>query len=106
MGARVPPFVSRASHAALVYRGRAGSLRPRKATTYTLPRRVGAREAARLTAACLPVSPASALRSGLIDRVIAADAADYRAQVTALAGQPRPRSNGRWPPTEPPNWPS
>ena len=52
-----------------------------------LPRRVGAREAARLTAACLPVSPASAQRSGLIDRVIAADAAGYRAQVTALAEQ-------------------
>ena len=50
--------------------------------TYTLPRRVGAREAARLTGACLPVSPASALRSGLIDRVIAADAAGYRAQQT------------------------
>ena len=55
--------------------------------TYTLPRRVGAREAARLTAACLPVSPASAQRSGLIDRVIAADAASYRAQVAALAEQ-------------------
>jgi putative two-component system protein, hydrogenase maturation factor HypX/HoxX len=55
--------------------------------TYTLPRRVGAHEAARLTSACLPVSPASALRSGLIDRVIAADAASYRAQVATLAEQ-------------------
>jgi putative two-component system protein, hydrogenase maturation factor HypX/HoxX len=55
--------------------------------TYTLPRRVGAQEAARLTGACLPVSPASALRSGLVDRVIAADAAGYRAQVAALAEQ-------------------
>ena len=55
--------------------------------TYTLPRRVGAPEAARLTGACLPVSPASALRSGLIDRVIAADPAGYRAQVAALAEQ-------------------
>ncbi len=55
--------------------------------TYTLPRRVGAPEAARLTSACLPVSPASALRSGLIDRVIAADPAGYRAQVAALAEQ-------------------
>ncbi len=53
--------------------------------TYTLPRRVGAQEAARLTAACLPVSPASALRSGLVDRVIAADPAGYHEQVTALA---------------------
>ena len=55
--------------------------------TYTLPRRVGAQEAARLTGACLPVSPASALRSGLVDRVIAADAVGYRAQVAALAEQ-------------------
>ena len=55
--------------------------------TYTLPRRVGAREAARLTAECLPVSPASALRSGLIDRVIAADVAGYRTQVAAEAEQ-------------------
>ncbi len=55
--------------------------------TYPLPRRVGAAEAARLTCACLPVSPASALRSGLVDRVIAADAAVYRAQVAALAEQ-------------------
>ena len=55
--------------------------------TYTLPRRVGAPEAARLTSACLPVSPASALRSGLIDQVIAADPAGYRAQVAALAEQ-------------------
>ncbi len=53
--------------------------------TYTLPRRVGTQEAARLTSACLPVSPASALRSGLVDRVIAGDAAGYRAQVAALA---------------------
>jgi putative two-component system protein, hydrogenase maturation factor HypX/HoxX len=55
--------------------------------TYTLPRRVGAGEAARLTQACLPVSPASALRSGLVDQVIADDAAGFRAQVAALAEQ-------------------
>jgi putative two-component system hydrogenase maturation factor HypX/HoxX len=53
--------------------------------TYTLPRRVGAGEAARLTQACLPVTPVSALRSGLVDRVIAEDAAGFRAQVAALA---------------------
>ena len=53
--------------------------------TYTLPRRVGAHEAARLTQACLPVAPASALRSGLVDQVIAGDPASYRAQVAALA---------------------
>ena len=55
--------------------------------TYTLPRRVGASEAARLTQACLPVTPASALRSGLVDRVIAGDPADFRTQVSALAGR-------------------
>ena len=55
--------------------------------TFTLPRRVGAEEAARLTQACLPVTPASALRTGLVDRVIAGDAAGFRAQVAALAGQ-------------------
>jgi putative two-component system hydrogenase maturation factor HypX/HoxX len=53
--------------------------------TYTLPRRVGAREAGRLTEGCLPVSSASALHSGLVDRVIAADSAGYREQVAALA---------------------
>src|SRR5215472_6487516 len=55
--------------------------------TYTLPRRVGAEQAARLTHACLPVSPAAALRCGLIERVIAGGIADYGAQVAALAGQ-------------------
>jgi putative two-component system hydrogenase maturation factor HypX/HoxX len=55
--------------------------------TYTLPRRVGAEQAARLTEACLPVSTASALRCGLADRVIGGDIAGYRAQVAALAGQ-------------------
>jgi len=53
--------------------------------TYTLPRRVGAEEAARLTDACLPVSPASALQSGLVDRVIEGGADAFRAQVAALA---------------------
>ena len=53
--------------------------------TYTLPRRVGASEAARLTRACLPVTPASALRCGLVDHVIGDDAAGFRAQVAALA---------------------
>ena len=53
--------------------------------TYTLPRRVGAHEAARLTQACLPVTPASALRSGLVDQVIGGDPASYRAQVAARA---------------------
>ena len=48
---------------------------------------MGAGEAARLTQACLPVTPASALRSGLVDRVIADDAAGFRAQVAVLAQQ-------------------
>ena len=55
--------------------------------TYTLPRRVGAVEAARLTQACLPVSPASARRYGLIDQVISGGVADYRAHVATLAAQ-------------------
>jgi putative two-component system hydrogenase maturation factor HypX/HoxX len=53
--------------------------------TYSLPRRVGAQKAAELTHACLPVSPASALRCGLIDRVITGGIAGYRQQVAALA---------------------
>jgi putative two-component system hydrogenase maturation factor HypX/HoxX len=55
--------------------------------TYTLPRRVGAGHAARLTQDCLPVTPAAALRCGLVDRVIPGGAAEYRAQVAALARQ-------------------
>ena len=53
--------------------------------TYTLPRRVGAHKAAELTQACLPVSPGSAARCGLVDRVITGDVAGYRQQVAALA---------------------
>jgi putative two-component system hydrogenase maturation factor HypX/HoxX len=55
--------------------------------TYTLPRRVGDEQAARLTGECLPVSPASALRYGLVDEVIGGGAAAYRAQVATLAGR-------------------
>jgi putative two-component system hydrogenase maturation factor HypX/HoxX len=55
--------------------------------TYTLPRRVGAAEAARLTQACLPVTPGSALRSGLVDHVIADTAAGFRGQAAGLAEQ-------------------
>ena len=53
--------------------------------TYSLPRRVGLEEATRLTESCLPVSSASAARSGLIDRVIPGHVADYRAQLMNLA---------------------
>jgi putative two-component system hydrogenase maturation factor HypX/HoxX len=55
--------------------------------TYTLPRRVGPEEAARLTRECLPVTPSAALRTGLVDQVIADGAAGFRAQVAALAEQ-------------------
>jgi putative two-component system protein, hydrogenase maturation factor HypX/HoxX len=55
--------------------------------TYSLPRRVGAQEAARLTEDCLPVTPASALRTGLVDRVIAGPATGYRFKVITLAEQ-------------------
>jgi putative two-component system protein, hydrogenase maturation factor HypX/HoxX len=53
--------------------------------TYTLPRRVGEDQAARLTDACLPVSSASALEYGLVDRVIEGGADAFRAQVAVLA---------------------
>jgi len=53
--------------------------------TYTLPRRVGSEEAARLTRECLPVTPSAALRTGLVDQVLGP--AGYRAQVAALAEQ-------------------
>ncbi|HEY7431519.1 MAG TPA: enoyl-CoA hydratase-related protein [Streptosporangiaceae bacterium] len=55
--------------------------------TYTLPRRVGSWQADRLTQACLPVSPAAALRCGLIDKVIGGGAAGFRTQVATLAAQ-------------------
>jgi putative two-component system protein, hydrogenase maturation factor HypX/HoxX len=53
--------------------------------TYSLPRRVGAERAARLTEACLPITPASALSAGLVDQVIRGGADEYRAQVALLA---------------------
>jgi putative two-component system hydrogenase maturation factor HypX/HoxX len=53
--------------------------------TYTLPRRVGAREATRLTEACLPVTPGAALRSGLVDHVITGDVTGFRAEVAVMA---------------------
>jgi putative two-component system hydrogenase maturation factor HypX/HoxX len=55
--------------------------------TYSLPRRVGAEQAVRLTQACLPVGPAFALRAGLIDQVIGGGASNFRAQVVGLAEQ-------------------
>ena len=53
--------------------------------TYTLPRRVGAEQAAWLTEACLPVTHGSALRCGLIDRVITCGIDGHHTRVAALA---------------------
>jgi putative two-component system protein, hydrogenase maturation factor HypX/HoxX len=55
--------------------------------TYTLPRRAGDEQAARLTGDCLPVTPDAALRCGLIDKIIAGPLSEYRAQVATLASQ-------------------
>ena len=46
--------------------------------TYTLPRRVGAEHAERLTSAALPVGAAEAARLGLVDRTFGSDAAGFR----------------------------
>ena len=77
--------------------------------TYTLRRRVGAEQAARLTDACLPVSPASALRCGLVDQVIGAGLpptafrwppgpSSWPAARTIHRGSPPRRSSWPWPP--------
>ncbi|MEV7602124.1 hydrogenase maturation protein [Kitasatospora sp. NPDC089797] len=54
--------------------------------TYTLPRRVGAAEAERLTHQALPVSAAAAERLGLVDRVLDAVPEDFGAGAAHLAG--------------------
>ncbi|MBF6334137.1 hydrogenase maturation protein [Nocardia transvalensis] len=60
--------------------------------TYTLPRRVGAAEADRLTREALPVGAAAAGRLGLVDRVVPGSAAEFRSwvrqQAQALAAAP------------------
>ncbi|MFJ2776568.1 MULTISPECIES: hydrogenase maturation protein [unclassified Kitasatospora] len=60
--------------------------------TYTLPRRVGAEQAERLTSAALPVGAVRARRLGLVDRTFGGDAAEFRRWVTReasrLAGAP------------------
>jgi enoyl-CoA hydratase/carnithine racemase len=66
---------------------RAGRSAGRRSTGRCGSRRVGPDQAARLTQACLPVSPAAALRCGLIDQVIDADPASYPAHVAAQAEQ-------------------
>ncbi|MFF9768565.1 enoyl-CoA hydratase-related protein [Streptomyces sp. NPDC014636] len=53
--------------------------------TYTLPRRVGAEQAGRLTTDALPVSAATAARLGLVDRLVPAAPRDFAAEVERLA---------------------
>ncbi|MFJ1844381.1 hydrogenase maturation protein [Streptomyces sp. NPDC088146] len=55
--------------------------------TYTLPRRVGAAAAERLTDRALPVSAEAAVRLGLADRTIACDAPSFAGEVTRLAAR-------------------
>ncbi|MFI9363087.1 hydrogenase maturation protein [Kitasatospora sp. NPDC053057] len=54
--------------------------------TYTLPRRVGAAEAGRLTGQALPVSAAAAERIGLVDRVLDCGPGEFGANAAHLAG--------------------
>ncbi|MFD5466545.1 hydrogenase maturation protein [Kitasatospora sp. NPDC127059] len=54
--------------------------------TYTLPRRVGAAEAERLTGQALPVSAVAAERIGLVDRVLDGGPAEFGAGAARLAG--------------------
>ena len=53
--------------------------------TYSLPRRVGAAAAERLTGRALPVSAATGQRLGLVDRLIECAPQDFAGQVAALA---------------------
>ncbi len=55
--------------------------------TYSLPRRVGAATAERLTSQALPVSAAAAVGMGLADRIVPASARDFSAEVGRLSGQ-------------------
>ncbi|MEU0333961.1 enoyl-CoA hydratase-related protein [Streptomyces sp. NPDC006193] len=55
--------------------------------TYTLPRRVGSDHARRLTAEALPVSAASAARTGLVDRLVPAAPRNFAAEVERLAAE-------------------
>ncbi|MEU8512774.1 hydrogenase maturation protein [Kitasatospora sp. NPDC048722] len=54
--------------------------------TYTLPRRVGAPEAERLTRQALPLSAATAERVGLVDRVLACGPQEFGPTAAHLAG--------------------
>ncbi|WP_331767640.1 enoyl-CoA hydratase-related protein [Embleya sp. NBC_00896] len=53
--------------------------------TYTLPRRVGATVAERLTRQALPVTTATAHRLGLVDRVVAVGPQSFAGEVARLA---------------------
>ncbi|MDL5206394.1 enoyl-CoA hydratase-related protein [Streptomyces sp. ALI-76-A] len=53
--------------------------------TYTLPRRVGAETADRLTTQALPVSAATAADIGLVDRLVPVPAQEFTAEVDRLA---------------------
>lgn len=55
--------------------------------TYTLPRRVGSATAERLMREALPVSSASALRLGLVDRVVDSGPGGFAGEVAALAAR-------------------
>ncbi|MFF2658500.1 hydrogenase maturation protein [Kitasatospora sp. NPDC058032] len=53
--------------------------------TYTLPRRVGAAQARRLTERAQPVTSAAALRIGLVDRVLACTPQEFGPEAARLA---------------------
>ncbi|MET8246378.1 enoyl-CoA hydratase-related protein [Streptomyces sp. NPDC005202] len=53
--------------------------------TYSLPRRVGARTAERLTTEALPVSAAGAAALGLVDRLVPVPAREFTAEVDRMA---------------------
>ncbi|GGU15748.1 enoyl-CoA hydratase-related protein [Streptomyces coeruleorubidus] len=53
--------------------------------TYSLPRRVGAETAERLTSEALPVSAATAARIGLVDRLVPVPPQEFAAEVERLA---------------------
>ncbi|GGY43057.1 hydrogenase maturation factor HoxX [Streptomyces djakartensis] len=55
--------------------------------TYSLPRRVGAETAERLTTEALPVSAATAERIGLVDRLVPVPAQGFRDEVERLAAE-------------------
>jgi putative two-component system protein, hydrogenase maturation factor HypX/HoxX len=55
--------------------------------TYTLPRRVGAAAAERLTREALPVGSASAWHLGLVDEVVRCAPAEFAGRVARMAGE-------------------